>query len=277
VIRLPALRRVWTAPWLWLGIGMAQLALAAALAVPLRIVLRAAMGPFTITGETRLLGAMAELVTRDPTIVAALLTAFAAAAALATLIAPLFAGAAIRRLAGPCATGEQARTCVMHYPAALMIGLYGLVLRMLLAFVAAALGTLHSSLQLAALVLILSFTALVVDLSRVRVVLEGARGLHPRTFIRAIVTVAHEPALWLRSGLIGALHWGLTFAMMLVAVRGLDAAWSPWAVRGIAMLAAFVALWRLATAVQYVAASPPPSSTSPPRPNHRPPAAPERR
>jgi hypothetical protein len=256
VTRASALRRVWSAPWLWLGIGMAQLALAAALAVPLRAVLRAAMGPFTITGESRLFGALAELVSRNPTIVAALITALAGGAALAALLAPLFAGAAIRRLAGPCAKGEQARACVLHYPAALVIGIYGLVLRALLAFVAAAFGTIHSSLQIAAIVVILSFTAVVVDLARVRVVLEGARGLHPRTFIRALVTVVRAPGLWLRSGLIGGLHWGLAFAMLWTAVHGLDAAWSPWAVRGIALLAAFVALWRLATAVEHVAAAP---------------------
>lgn len=250
--RLPALRRVWSAPWLWLGIGMAQLALAAALAVPLRVVLRAAMGPFTITGEARLLGAMAELVTRHPTVVAALLTALAGAAALAALLAPLFAGAAIRRLAGPCPKGEQARATVLHYPAALVIGLYGLVLRVLLAFIAAALGTVHPGLQLAALIAALSFTALVVDLARARVVLAGARGLHPRTFIRAMAS-AFRPALWLRSGLLSGLHWLLTLGMLLTAVHGLDTAWSPWALRGLALLATFIALWRLAVAVEQVA------------------------
>lgn len=254
---MPALRRVWSAPWLWLGIGMAQLALAAALAVPLRAVLRSAMGPYTVLGESRLFGALAELVSRNPTIVAALVSALAASAALAVLLAPLFAGASIIRLGGPCAKGEQARACVMHYPAALVIGLYGLILRALLAFVAAALGTLHSSLQLVALVLALSFTTLVVDLARVRVVLDGARGLHPRTFIRAIVTAAREPRLWARSGLLGLLHMGFMFAMLLTAVHGLDTAWSSWVVRGLALLATFVALWRLAVTVQHVAVTRP--------------------
>lgn len=252
-MKLPALRRVWSAPWLWLGIGMAQLALAAALAVPLRVVLRAAMGPFTISGEARLLGALAELVTRHPTVVAALLTALAGAAALAALVAPLFAGAAIRRLAGPCPKGEQARATVLHYPAALVIGGYGLILRVLLAFIAAALGTVHPSLQLVALVATLSFSTLVVDLARARVVLTGARGLHPRTFIHAMIHAARSPALWLRSGLLSGLHWLITFAMLLTAVHGLGTAWSPWALRGLALLATFIALWRLAVAVQHVA------------------------
>ena len=262
--RLPALRRVWSAPWLWLGIGMAQLALAATLGVPLRAVLRAAMGPFTVTGESRLFAALAELVSHHPTIIAALVTSLAGAAALAALLAPLFAGAAIRRLAGPCAKGEQARAAVLHYPAALMIGLYGLVLRTLFAFMAAALGTLHSSLQIAAIVLALSFTTLVVDLARVRVVLDGARGLHPRTFLRAMVTAARAPGLWLRSGLVGLLHWGFALAMLLTAVHDLDTAWSPWVVRGLALLATFVALWRLAVTVEYVATAPrPPAPASP--------------
>ncbi len=262
-MRARALRRVWSAPWLWLGIGMAQLALAAALAVPLRAVLRAAMGPFTITGESRLFGALAELISANPTIIAAIGAALAGGAALAALLAPLFAGAAIRRLAGPCAKGEQARASVLHYPAALVIGLYGLLLRALLAFVAAALGTVHSSLQIGAIVLILGFAAVVVDLARVRVVLEGARGLHPRTFLRAMATVVRSPGLWLRSALIGGVHWTLSLAMLVVAIRGLDTAWAPWAVRGLALLAAFVALWRLATAVEHVAAAPSPPAAAP--------------
>ena len=128
----------------------------------------------------------------------------------------------------------------------------------------AALGTLHSSLQIAGIVLALSFTTLVVDLTRVRVVLDGARGLHPRTFLRAMVTAARAPGLWLRSGLVGLLHWAIALAMLVTAVHGLDTAWSPWAVRGSALLATFVALWRLAVAVEYVATAPrPPAPASP--------------
>lgn len=254
--RLPALRRAWSARWLWLGLGGLQLALAAALAAPLRVVARAAMGPFTISGEDRLLAALIELTTHNEAIVSALIATLAAAGVLALVLAPLLAGAVVSRLAGPCGVGEQARAAAVHFPAALVIGIYGLVLRALLAFVAAALGTLHPALQLVALVAALTFSALAVDLARARVVLDGARGLHPRTFVRAVAAAA-RPGLWLRSGLLTALHWGVSLGVLLAAVHGLGEGWSPWLVRGLALLATFVALWRIAVAVEHVRATPP--------------------
>ena len=171
--------------------------------------------------------------------------------ALGLVLAPLLAGAVISRLAGPCSVGEQARASFTHFPAALVIGLYGLVLRVLLALIAAALGTIHPTLQVVGVAAGLMFTALVVDLARARTVLDGDRGLHPRTFVRAMTTAAHQPGLCLRSGLLTLLHWGLTLAILLAAVHGLASAWAPWLVRGLALLATFVALWRVAVAVDH--------------------------
>ena len=68
---MSALRRVLRAPWLWLTVGLVQLALAAAVAAPLRAVLRAAMGPFMFADETRVLTAVLELATAHPTVIAA--------------------------------------------------------------------------------------------------------------------------------------------------------------------------------------------------------------
>lgn len=254
---IAALRRVWTAPWLWLSLGLLQLALAVAVAAPLRAVLRAAMGPFTISGESRLLAALLELTTHNDAIVAALLSVLAGAALLAAVLAPLLSGAVVTRLAGPAPVGEQARASAIHCPAALVIGIYGLILRALLAFVAAALGTIHPTLQIVALVAALTLSALAVDLARARVVLTGARGLHPRTFVRAVATAA-RPRLWLRSGLMTALQWGLGLGMLLTAVHGLEQPWTPWLVRGLALVATFVALGRIAVAVEHVDGERPP-------------------
>lgn len=248
---MSALRRVVRAPWLWLTVGLVQLALAAAVAGPLRVVLRAAMGPYMFADETRVLTALLELATVHPTVIAAFSAAVIASAALGLLLSPLLAGAVITRLATRCSVGEQARASFTYFPAALVIGLYGLILRLLLALVAAALGTVHPALQIVGVVASLTFAALVVDLARTRTILDGARGLHPRSFVRAVVTAAHQPGLWLRSGLLTLLHWGVTLAILLTAVHGMATAWSPWAVRGLGLIATFVALWRVAVAVDH--------------------------
>ncbi len=250
---MSALRRLLAAPWLWLALGSLQLALAALLAAPLHAVLRAAMGPYLSASEGQVLAPLFELITTQPAVTAAFAAVLAASALLGLLLAPLLAGAAVLRLAGRCSVGDQARASVVHFPAALVIGLYGLITRVLLALVAAALGTLHPALQTAALVASLTFTALAVDLARARVVLDGARGLNPRTFLRALAS-ATQPRLWLRSGLLTALQWGVTLAILLVAVHGIATPWSPWAARGLALVGTFVALWRIAVAVDHVAA-----------------------
>jgi len=252
-----ALRRVLRAPWLWLTIGALQLLIAAALAAPLRAVFRVAMGPFSIGDEGRVLGALLELVTLHPAIVATFVTSIGASALLGLILSPLLSGAVIQRLAGPASVGEQARAAFTHLPAALVIGIYGLVLRGLLALVAAALGSLHPTLQIAALVASLTLCALAVDLARARVVLDRARRFHPRTFLRAVAS-ATQPGLWLRSGLLTVLQMGASLAILLVAVHGIGTAWSPWLVRGLALVGTFVALWRIAVAVECVLTRPRP-------------------
>lgn len=246
-----ALRRVLRAPWLWLSIAAVQLLLAASLAAPLRAVVRVAMGPYTIGDEAQILGPVLELIRVQPAVIATLVTTLAASVALGLLLSPLLAGAMIVRLAGPATVGEQAHAACTHFPAALVIGIYGLILRGLLALIAAALGTLHPALQILALIASLTLCALAVDLARARVVLDNARGLHPRTFLRAVVSAA-QPALWLRSGLLTASQAALTLAIVVAAVHGVGTAWSPWLARALAVLATFAALWRVAVAVDTV-------------------------
>lgn len=242
-----SLRLVLSARWLWLALGLLQLGLAASFAAPVRAVLRAAMGPFTIGDEAQVLGPLFELIAHHPSVSAAMLASLALSGGFALLLTPLLAGAVISRLAGPCSVGEQARASFTHYPAALVIGLYGLLLRLLLALVAAALGTLNATLQVITIAASLGLAALVVDLARARVVLTGVSGYHPRTFLRALTSVT--PGLWLRSTALSAAQWAVACAILLVAVHGMATAWSLWAARGLTLLATGFALWRIAVAV----------------------------
>lgn len=246
---MKALRLVLAAPWLWLGLAGLQLVLAAGVAAPVRAVLRAAMSPFTIGDEQLLLGPLFELIAHDPAVSAAMFASLAVAGAIGLVLAPLLAGAVVSRLAGRCSVGEQARASVTHFPAAVVIGIYGLVLRVLLALVAAALGTVHPALQIVTIAAGLGLVALVVDLTRARTILAAANGFHPRTFVRTIASVT--PGLWLRSTALSAAQWATACAILLVAVHGMGTAWALWAARGLAGLATFFALWRVAVAVDH--------------------------
>ncbi len=258
---MKALRRVLAAPWLWLGLAALQLTLAAAITAPVRAVLRAAMGPYTLGDEQQLLGPLFELLAHNPAVSAALISSLVVSGALGLLLAPLLAGAVIARLAGPCSVGEQARASITKFPAALVIGIYGLILRALLALVAAALGTLHPALQTATIAASLGLTAIAVDLARTRTVLDHANGFHPRTFIQALTAVT--PGLWLRSTLLSAAQWATACGILLVAVNGIGTAWALWLARGLAGLAIFFALWRVAVAVEHATSRAPAPRAAP--------------
>lgn len=248
---LAGLRRALAAPWLILGLGALHLVIAAAAASPVRAAFRAAMGPYFHEGANRMLGPLLELMGMQRAAPASLVSALVVTAVVAAVFGPLLAGAAIQRLAGPCKVAEQARAAVAHYPAFLVIGIYGLVLRALLLLLAAALGGIHVVVQLVMTVAVLTYAAAVVDLTRARVGLAEARGLHPRTLLRAAMVVAQEPQLWLRSAALTLLHTAVAAAIVLVALHGFGAAWSPWAVRGLGFVATFLALARLAVAVEH--------------------------
>lgn len=252
----PGLRRTLAAPWLILGLGLAHLALAAAVATPVRAAYRAAMGPYFHEGAHRLLAPLLEITGQQRAAPASLMAAIIITAVIAALVGPLLAGAAIQRLAGPCKVADQARTAVAFYPASLLIGVYGVILRALLLLIAAALGSVHFVAQLLLTIAALTYATAVVDLTRATVVLTDARPYHPRTFLRAAAAVAHEPLLWLRSSALSLVHVAVVVAIVLAALHGFGAAWSPWAVRGLGLLATGFALVRIAVAVDRVVSRP---------------------
>jgi hypothetical protein len=251
--RFPALRRVLAAPWLVLGLAAIHLFVAVAAATPIRAVTSAAMGPYFYEEPLRLFGPLFELLSLQRGTAAAVGAAVILTAVVAALLGPLLAGAAIQRLAGPCKPYEQARAAVQHYPAALVIGVYGVILRVVLLLVASALGAVHVAVQLVLFVAVWTYATTTVDLARARVVVHGARPFHPRTFLRAATSVAHDPRLWLRSAALSLLGVAASAAILLVTFHGLGTAWAPWAARGLGVLATFLALWRLAVAVDRTA------------------------
>lgn len=255
---LAGLRRALAAPWLILGLTAIHLALAAAVATPVRAAFRAAMGPYFQTSSHRMLGPLLELIAQQRAAPASLMSALVVTAVVAAVFGPLLAGAAIQRLAGPCKVADQARTAAAHYPAFIVIGLYGVILRAVLLLVAAALGGIHVVVQLVLSAAVLTYGTAVVDLTRARVALADARGFHPRTFLRAAATVAQEPLLALRSSALSLLHAAVLAAIVLVALHGFGAPWSPWAVRGLGLVATLLALARLAVAVEHTVTRPGP-------------------
>lgn len=250
-----ALRRALGAPLLWLGLCALQLGLAWALAAPVRAAVRAAMGGYHWPFPDRLVAALIELFSVHPTIAAALTVAQIASLVLGGLLALLLGGGVVHRLAGARGAPEFARACVAHLPALAAIAGYGLLLRLVLLWFTHALVGAHVLAELLALVLVLSFATCAGDLAAARRVVRGDRGLHPREYLRACADAARAPRLWLASGALGLARWAVAAAIVVAAVHGIGEPWALWTARGLACLAVFLSLWRIALAVEHTAAS----------------------
>ncbi|HEY8379201.1 MAG TPA: hypothetical protein VIK91_22060 [Nannocystis sp.] len=246
---LRAVRRVTGAPGLVVVLCALQLALAWALAQPIAAATRATMRNHLWADADRLLAALAELVSAHPAVAATVATAALLSAALGAALALLVRGGVLRRLAGPCSAGEIAQASVAHLPVLALLGLYGLVLRLALAFVAHAVAGTHALAELAVLALLMTFATCAGDLAAYRRVVRGDRCVHPREYLRACLDLLHSPRLWLASAAASLARWAVAAAIVLVAVHGFATAWSPWAARALACLAVVLSLWRAALVV----------------------------
>jgi hypothetical protein len=250
-----SLRRVLRVPGLWLGLCALHLGLAWAAAQPVAGAVRTAMGGHVWTHPDRLIAALADLLPVHPALVAVFVAAAVASGLLGAAIALLVRGGVLLRLddasdRGTRAWAEFGRASLGNLPALALIGLYGLLLRLVLSFVANALAGSHALVELVVLILLLTFATCSGDLAAARRVLRGERGVHPREYLRACVDVAKSPRLWLASGALTLARWAVAGAIVLVAVHGAGEAWSSWAARGLACVAVFLALWRMAVAVE---------------------------
>lgn len=249
-----ALRRVVRAPLLWLGLCALHMGLAWSLAQPVQAAARAALQNKVWPYPDRLLAGLAELFQTHPSVAAALAVAASASALLGAAIALLVQGGVIQRLGAPTPAPDVARACVAHLPALAAIAVYGLLLRLALSFVVFMLAGANLLAELLLLALLMTFATCSGDLAAARRVVRGDRGLHPREYLAACADVARSPRLWLASGALTLARWAVAAAIVVAAIHGLGAAWTPWAARALACVAVFLALWRTAVAVEAVPA-----------------------
>lgn len=244
---MKALRRVLGAPGLWIGLAAAQLLLASAVALPVTVMVGAAMGPFSIEAPQLLLPPIAELMIDNPSLLVALAAALATSALLSGLLWILLGAGIIRRLHRPASASETIAAAVRHLPGMAALSAYHGLLRGLLVIFAAANNEL-----IRGVVLVLGWTlcTAAIDLARSEVVVAGAKGYHPKTVLRAIGRVFSRPKLWLGSALLTLTGLAISVAILAIAVHSFgDAGVAIYGARALAALGVGVALWRVAIAV----------------------------
>ena len=245
---MKSLRRVLGAPGLWIGLVAAQLLLASAAALPVTMMVAAAMEPFSIDASQLLLAPIAELMIDNPSLRIAIAAALATSAILSGLLWILLGAGIIHRLHRPASASETIAAAVRHLPGMAALSAYHGLLRGLLVLFAAANNEL-----IRGLVLILGWTlcTAAIDLARSEVVLTGAKGYHPKTVLRAIGRVLSKPKVWVGSGLLTLTGLAISVAILAIAAHSFgDASGAIYGARALAALGVGVALWRVAIAVR---------------------------
>ena len=247
-----ALQRVLGRPGLIAALWLFQLAMAAALSLPVRGSIRAVMGDFALLDDGFLLANLGHLLADNrglgPQMLAAALGGWLAGAAGWTVIA----GGVITRLATPGSATEGFFSATGRWlPAMVATSLWHLLLRIVvLAVAVTATAFLPRLVSVAIVALVVAFLTCTLDIARVQVVLHGAHPFHPKTAARAFVQAVRYPRVLLRSMVLSVLQWGLLGLMAYLAVLGLNDGNGVIAGRILLLPVIALGLWRVAVVVE---------------------------
>jgi len=246
-----ALGRVLRAPGLWAGLAIVHLVLAKIAALPLVLMIAAALKPFAIERVGGLLPLLAELFIANKPLVVALVAALVTSAVLSTLLWVLLGGGIVWRLHRQGSAAETFAAAVRHLPSMAVLTIYCVIVRVLLVLAFGLVGLTSGSWRWLAIVLVWSLTSVALDLARSEVVLKGTKAFHPRTLARAFVFAFSHPRVWLASGLLTLVGLSISLGILAIASRTFgDAGLALYGVRGLAVLGVGVSLWRIAIAVR---------------------------
>jgi len=248
---MSSLKRVTGAPGLVVVLWLVELTIAAFLGYSARNAVGAALGGYAVLYEGHLLFSIADLLIDHPAVAAQIASAAKGSAVLGAVLWTLLAGAIISRLAGVAGLEPLAAASARWLPGIVVTSLWHLLLRGILvgglALGTAALPRMVSA-PILALVVLVSTCAL--DISRVHVVLHGARRFHIRTAWMGFAQAIRNPVLLGKSAALSLCQWGCVGAVFAVASFGLGTDGTLLLARPLALLSLVFGLWRIAVVVE---------------------------
>lgn len=247
---IAALRRVLSAPGFLAAVWLVHVAVAAGIGIFVHAAFDQAIAPHEVADDGRRLFALLDVVTDHRGVVAGFSAATLVAGLVGALAWTLLVGLVIVRLSGAREPGAIATRFASTLPAVVVQSAWHLLLRGVLVFaVLTAAAGLPQMLAWPLLVLAWSVSIVALDVARVSVVIGDARPYHPRTAAAALLSVVRTPRRFGGPVLLAFAQLLVLACAPYVAVAWLGAPVVPTVVRGLALLAAVLGLWRLATAV----------------------------
>ena len=236
--------------WRWVVvIWLGELAIAAASAFGIRSHVAAAMDEFVIPDDHRLY-AIAEFLHLPPQLVVSMAVGLVTSALLGWVIWTLLAPLVLLRLSGIEGAADLGRAWLGRFGPAIATSAWHLAMRVGAIVLGAQLVAALPGIA-AAIVLLLAvpFITCALDLSRVAVVLEGAKGGAVRTALDGYARLVRTPRRTAAMAGLALLQWVLVLAGFIVLVRSGPGGPGTLAVmRASAAAAAFFGIWRLALA-----------------------------
>jgi hypothetical protein len=252
---MSALRRASRA-WRWVvAIWLGELVIAAAAAYGIRSHVAAAMDEFVIPDDHRLY-AIAEFVHLHPQLVVSMAVGLVTSALLGWAVWTVLAPLVLLRLSGIEGGAELGRAWLGRLGPAIATSAWHLGLRVGAVVIGAQLVAALPGIAAAVLLLIaVPLLTCALDLSRVAVVLEGAKGGAVRTALDGYARLVREPRRTAAMAGLAMLQWVLVLVGLIVLVRsgpgGLPV------MRATAAAATFFGLWRMALAAAAARPGPP--------------------
>lgn len=242
--------------WRWVvAIWLGEVVIAAAAAYGIRSHIAAAMDEFVIPDDHRLY-AIAELVHLHPQLVVSMGVGLVTSALLGFVVWTVLAPLVLLRLSGIEGAGDLGRAWLGRLGPALATSAWHLGMRVgAIVLGAQLLAALPAMAGVIVLLLVVPLVTCALDLSRVAVVLEGAKGGAVRTALDGYARLVREPRRTAAMAGLALLQWVLVLVGLAVLVRsgpgGLPV------MRASAAAATFFGLWRLALAASAARPAPP--------------------
>lgn len=262
---MKALRRAMDAWGLLLALWFLQLGVASLLALPVRTAVAAALGKHhDLLDPARALAAIADLGIQHPAALAQLEAGVVTTAIIGALFWLVASGAILTRLDRRIDPPETFAASIRHLPAVVGATLWHLPLRALLAGLPLTLGpVLSRSWLVVALAVGWCLGTSTLDAARAQAVLAGTTVRRPTAVIRGLQHLVRRPSTLAASLALGLVGWCLVLAALYIALWGLAASGTLFAVRGMALLTAAVGLWRVALAVELTRQAAPQATPEP--------------
>jgi len=255
-----ALRRIFQVPTLWLEVAFLHWLLAFSLAWPLKTAISASMAPFSELRQA--IVGISEIMLTHSQLLSMAIHTLIGTGIVSFLFWVIAAETIIVRLAHPKPFSFPMRSYFRYLLPIATTSIFALLPRGLLLLCMSTKLAQATPLWFQISIFLSGWMVctLTLDITRVRIILAGASGFHPKTLYEAFIGLVRQPRQTLYAAIIYLCHICLLLSMVSLASYSLSHSWVIWLIRGLGVVSIGFSFWRIAVAIESCLSQPIPSS-----------------